>query len=182
MFACFALFDVECLFLLGRHSVGRPAPATSLDLKASAFDPKEKLWTKFPSEGSKYTPPHQSCEFKWKDYCPVVFRFESLLLLISSLVVLRKLMKMLCFSCRTLRKLFSVDAADYMLSICGNDALRELSSPGKSGSFFYLTNDDRYMIKTMKKAETKVRAEFLQQIFVLLRFTQSVCFPLDRFL
>lgn len=62
----------------------------------------------------------------------------------------------MCVWCRTLRKLFSVDAADYMLSICGNDALRELSSPGKSGSFFYLTNDDRYMIKTMKKAETKV--------------------------
>lgn len=57
---------------------------------------------------------------------------------------------------RTLRKLFKIDAADYMLSICGNDALRELSSPGKSGSFFYLTNDDRYMIKTMKKAEVKV--------------------------
>jgi 1-phosphatidylinositol-4-phosphate 5-kinase len=49
-----------------------------------------------------------------------------------------------------------VDAADYMLSLCGNEALRELSSPGKSGSFFYLTNDDRYMIKTMKKSEVKV--------------------------
>lgn len=46
-----------------------------------------------------------------------------------------------------------------MLSICGNDALRELSSPGKSGSFFYLTNDDRYMIKTMKKSEAKVSHE-----------------------
>lgn len=57
---------------------------------------------------------------------------------------------------RTLRRLLKVDAADYMLSICGNDALRELSSPGKSGSFFYLTNDDRYMIKTIKKAEVKV--------------------------
>ncbi|BAT96150.1 hypothetical protein VIGAN_08303900 [Vigna angularis var. angularis] len=45
-----------------------------------------------------------------------------------------------------------------MISICGNEALRELSSPGKSGSFFYLTNDDRYMIKTMKKAEAKVSA------------------------
>jgi hypothetical protein len=60
------------------------------------------------------------------------------------------------FNCRTLRKLFKVDPADYMLSLCGDDALRELSSPGKSGSFFYLTNDDRYMIKTMKKAEVKV--------------------------
>ncbi|XP_004307106.1 PREDICTED: phosphatidylinositol 4-phosphate 5-kinase 6 [Fragaria vesca subsp. vesca] len=118
-----------------RHSVGRPAPTTSLDLKTSAFDPREKVWTKFPPEGSKYTPPHQSSDFKWKDYCPVVFR--------------------------TLRKLFKVDPADYMISLCGNDALRELSSPGKSGSFFYLTNDDRYMIKTMKKAEVKVLLRML---------------------
>ncbi|XP_059652005.1 phosphatidylinositol 4-phosphate 5-kinase 6-like [Cornus florida] len=118
-----------------RHSVGRPAPTTSLDLKASAFDPREKVWTKFPPEGSKHTPPHQSIDFKWKDYCPLVFR--------------------------TLRKLFKVDPADYMISICGNDALRELSSPGKSGSFFYLTNDDKYMIKTMKKAEVKVLIRML---------------------
>jgi hypothetical protein len=43
-----------------------------------------------------------------------------------------------------------------MLAICGNDALRELSSPGKSGSFFYLTQDDRFMIKTVRKSEVKV--------------------------
>ncbi|MCI29788.1 phosphatidylinositol 4-phosphate 5-kinase 4-like, partial [Trifolium medium] len=57
-----------------RHAVGRPAPSASLDLKPSAFDSKEKVWTRFPPEGSKYTPPHPSSEFKWKDYCPVVFR------------------------------------------------------------------------------------------------------------
>uniref|UniRef100_M4CGC5 Phosphatidylinositol 4-phosphate 5-kinase n=2 Tax=Brassica campestris TaxID=3711 RepID=M4CGC5_BRACM len=118
-----------------RHAVGKQAAVVSLDLKHSAFDPKEKVWTRFPPEGTKYTPPHQSSEFKWKDYCPLVFR--------------------------SLRKLFKVDPADYMLSICGNDALRELSSPGKSGSFFYLTNDDRYMIKTMKKSETKVLLRML---------------------
>ncbi|KAJ9544018.1 hypothetical protein OSB04_023725 [Centaurea solstitialis] len=122
-----------------RHSVGRPGPTPSLDLKASAFNPKEKVWTRFPPEGSKYTPPHQSCEFKWKDYCPLVFR--------------------------TLRMLFKVDAADYMLSICGNDALRELSSPGKSGSFFYLTHDDRYMIKTIKKAEVKAILRMLSAYY-----------------
>lgn len=118
-----------------RHSVGRPGPPVKRDLKSSAFDPKEKVWTKFPPEGSKHTPPHPSCEFKWKDYCPLVFR--------------------------TLRTLFKVDPADYMLSICGNDALRELSSPGKSGSFFYLTHDDKYMIKTMKKSEVKVLLRML---------------------
>ncbi|KAK4281940.1 hypothetical protein QN277_013380 [Acacia crassicarpa] len=129
-------FDLMLNLQLGiRHSVGRPAPSASLDLKPSAFDPKEKVWTRFPPEGSKYTPPHSSTEFRWKDYCPVVFR--------------------------TLRKLFKVDPADYMISICGNDALREFSSPGKSGSFFYLTNDDRYMIKTMKKAEVKVLLRML---------------------
>ncbi|XP_051150671.1 phosphatidylinositol 4-phosphate 5-kinase 4-like isoform X2 [Andrographis paniculata] len=133
-------YDLMLNLQLGiRHSVGRPGPPPSLDLKSSAFDPKEKYWTKFPPEGSKYTPPHQSCEFKWKDYCPKVFR--------------------------TLRMLFKVDPADYMLSICGNDALRELSSPGKSGSFFYLTNDDRYMIKTMKKAEVKVLLRMLNAYY-----------------
>nr|POE70077.1 phosphatidylinositol 4-phosphate 5-kinase 9 [Quercus suber] len=48
-----------------------------------------------------------------------------------------------------------VDAADYMMSICGNDALRELSSPGKSGSVFFLSQDDRFMIKTLRKSEVK---------------------------
>ncbi|XP_074566690.1 phosphatidylinositol 4-phosphate 5-kinase 6-like isoform X2 [Curcuma longa] len=118
-----------------RHAVGKLPEPKSLDLKASSFDPKEKIWTRFPPEGTKQTPPHPCSDFRWKDYCPLVFR--------------------------TLRKLFQVDPADYMLSICGSDALRELSSPGKSGSFFYLTNDDKYMIKTMKKAEVKVLLRML---------------------
>ncbi|KAG9150668.1 hypothetical protein Leryth_008137 [Lithospermum erythrorhizon] len=126
-----------------RHSVGRPAPASTLDLRSTAFNTRDKLWTKFPPEGSKHTPPHHSCEFKWKDYCPLVFR--------------------------TLRKLFKVDPADYMISICGDDALRELSSPGKSGSFFYLTDDDRYMIKTMKKSEVKVLLRMLPDYYKHLR-------------
>lgn len=58
--------------------------------------------------------------------------------------------------CRNLREMFKIDAADYMMSICGNDALRELSSPGKSGSVFFLSQDDRFMIKTLRKSEVKV--------------------------
>uniref|UniRef100_A0ACD5YIX1 Uncharacterized protein n=1 Tax=Avena sativa TaxID=4498 RepID=A0ACD5YIX1_AVESA len=126
-----------------RHAVGRQSAPNTLDLKSSAFDPKEKVWTRFPPEGSKHTPPHQSCDFRWKDYCPLVFR--------------------------TLRKLFDVDPADYMISICGDDALLELSSPGKSGSFFYLTNDDKYMIKTMKKAEVKVLLRMLPAYYKHVR-------------
>jgi hypothetical protein len=70
---------------------------------------------------------------------------------------LKKICSCVYINCsRTLRKLFDVNPADYMISLCGDDALRELSSPGKSGCFFYLTNDDKYMIKTMKKSEVKV--------------------------
>lgn len=58
--------------------------------------------------------------------------------------------------CRNLREMFKIDAADYMMSICGNDALRELSSPGKSGSVFFLSQDDRFMIKTLWKHEVQV--------------------------
>lgn len=57
---------------------------------------------------------------------------------------------------RHLRELFAIDPADYMHAICGNDSLREMSSPGKSGSIFYLTQDDRFIIKTVKKSEVKV--------------------------
>ena len=33
----------------------------------------------------------------------------------------------------------------------GDQALRELPSPGKSGSVFFLSHDDRFIIKTMRK-------------------------------
>lgn len=45
------------------------------ELRPGDFDPMEKFWTRFPLEGSKCTPPHQSVDFKWKDYCPMVFRY-----------------------------------------------------------------------------------------------------------
>ncbi|KAM7252821.1 hypothetical protein ACFE04_025439 [Oxalis oulophora] len=136
-------YDLMLNLQLGiRYSVGKHASILR-PLKPLDFDPNEKFWTRFPPEGSSKTPPHQSIDFRWKDYCPVVFRH--------------------------LRELFQVDPADYMLAICGNDALRELSSPGKSGSFFYVTQDDRFMIKTVKKSEVKVLIKMLPSYY------QHVC-------
>ncbi|GAB2211414.1 hypothetical protein Drorol1_Dr00024727 [Drosera rotundifolia] len=132
-------FELMLNLQLGiRHSVGKHASVVR-DLKPSDFEPREKFWTRFPPEGSKYTPPHQSVDFRWKDYCPMVFRH--------------------------LRGLFGIDPADYMLAICGSDTLREFSSPGKSGSFFYLTQDDRFMIKTVKKSEVKVLIKMLSSYY-----------------
>lgn len=62
---------------------------------------------------SSTTPAHPSGDFKWKDYCPAVFR--------------------------RLRSTFNIDDADYMVSLAGSQALRQLNSPGKSGSVFFLS-------------------------------------------
>ena len=54
---------------------------------------KKKLKQRFPREGTTATPPHPANDFKWKDYCPAVFR--------------------------KLREVFGVNDSDYMLSVCG---------------------------------------------------------------
>ncbi|XP_020586646.1 phosphatidylinositol 4-phosphate 5-kinase 1-like isoform X2 [Phalaenopsis equestris] len=137
-------YDLVLNLQLGiRYSVGKPSSKQSTKLWPSDFDPRQKFWTKFPVEGTKMTHPCHSSEFKWKDYCPKVFRH--------------------------LRKLFSVDPSDYVKAICGTDSLRELSSPGKSGSLFFLTQDDRFIIKTVRKSEVKIL------IKMLLNYYKHVC-------
>ncbi|KAJ4705011.1 putative Phosphatidylinositol-4-phosphate 5-kinase [Melia azedarach] len=129
-------YDLMLSLQLGiRYTVGKITPVQRREVRASDFGPRASFWMNFPKEGSQLTPTHQSDDFKWKDYCPMVFR--------------------------NLREMFKIDAADYMMSICGNDALRELSSPGKSGSIFFLSQDDRFMIKTLRKSEVKVLLRML---------------------
>lgn len=64
--------------------------------------------------------------------------------------------------------MFKLDAAEYMMSICGDDGLRELSSPGKSGSLFYLSHDDRFVIKTLRRSELKVLYNFIIKTIILI--------------
>ncbi|KAH0457107.1 hypothetical protein IEQ34_015014 [Dendrobium chrysotoxum] len=124
-----------CLQLGIRYTVGKITPIQRREVRASDFGPRASFWMDFPKSGSQLTPSHHSEDFKWKDYCPMVFR--------------------------NLREMFKIDAADYMISICGNSALRELSSPGKSGSVFFLSQDDRFMIKTLRKSEVQVLLRML---------------------
>ncbi|KAJ6331281.1 hypothetical protein OIU76_009789 [Salix suchowensis] len=129
-------YDLMLSLQLGiRYTVGKITPVQRREVRASDFGPRASFWMNFPKVGSQLTPPHQSEDFKWKDYCPMVFR--------------------------NLREMFKIDSADYMMSICGNDALRELSSPGKSGSIFFLSQDDHFMIKTLRKSEVKVLLKML---------------------
>ncbi len=47
-------------------------------------------------------------------------------------------------------------AQDYLLSLTGSRALRELPSPGKSGSVFYLSDDERFLVKTVSREEARL--------------------------
>nr|GMD08878.1 phosphatidylinositol 4-phosphate 5-kinase 8 [Ipomoea batatas] len=122
-----------------RYSVGKITPVPIREVRLSDFGEQARIKMYFPRKGSQFTPPHYSIDFYWKDYCPMVFR--------------------------NLRELFKLNAAEYMMSICGDDGLRELSSPGKSGSIFYLSRDDRFVIKTLKKSELKVLLKMLPSYY-----------------
>ncbi|KAH7575720.1 hypothetical protein JRO89_XS02G0202600 [Xanthoceras sorbifolium] len=122
-----------------RYTVGKITPVPMREVRTSDFGDRARIRMYFPRKGSQFTPPHHSVDFYWKDYCPMVFR--------------------------NLREMFKLDAAEYMMSICGDDGLRELSSPGKSGSIFYLSHDDRFVIKTLKKYELKVLLKMLPKYY-----------------
>ncbi|XP_015580936.1 phosphatidylinositol 4-phosphate 5-kinase 8 isoform X2 [Ricinus communis] len=122
-----------------RYTVGKITPVPRREVRTSDFGDRARIRMYFPRKGSQFTPPHYSIDFYWKDYCPMVFR--------------------------NLREMFKLDAAEYMMSICGDDGLRELSSPGKSGSIFYLSHDDRFVIKTLKKSELKFFLKMLPNYY-----------------
>ncbi|XP_030459126.1 phosphatidylinositol 4-phosphate 5-kinase 8-like isoform X1 [Syzygium oleosum] len=122
-----------------RYTVGKITPVPRREVRSSDFGERARIRMYFPKKGSQFTPPHYSIDFYWKDYCPMVFR--------------------------NLREMFKLDAAEYMMSICGDDGLTELSSPGKSGSIFYLSHDGRFVIKTLKKSELKVLLKMLPHYY-----------------
>ena len=108
-----------------RWSVSVMQHSANTELRPISFETTVKQF--FPRNGSAKTPPHFARTFKWKEYRPEVFQ--------------------------KLRDRWGVQPAEFMLSLCGDQALRELSSPGKSGSVFYISHDDKFLLKTMRKAE-----------------------------
>lgn len=48
----------------------------------------------------------------------------------------------------------------------GDQALRELPSPGKSGSVFFLSHDDRFIIKTMRKVRLVQQQNYARHLLV----------------
>lgn len=113
------------------YAVGGLASKPERDLLMQDFAMVET--TSFCAEGSNITPAHHYSDFKFKTYSPVAFRY--------------------------FRDLFGIQPDDFLLSVV-SEAMIELSNPGASGSVFYLTMDDEFIIKTVQHKE----AEFLQKL------------------
>ncbi|XP_022185905.1 phosphatidylinositol 4-phosphate 5-kinase type-1 alpha isoform X9 [Nilaparvata lugens] len=114
-----------------QHAVGGLASKPERDLLMQDFMTVET--TTFPADGSSHTPAHHYSEFIFKTYAPIAFRY--------------------------FRDLFGIQPDDFLISFC-SAPLRELSNPGASGSIFYLTDDDEFIIKTVQHKE----GEFLQKL------------------
>ncbi|XP_053317915.1 phosphatidylinositol 4-phosphate 5-kinase type-1 gamma isoform X2 [Spea bombifrons] len=113
------------------YTVGNLSSKPERDVLMQDFYVVESIF--FPSEGSNLTPAHHYPDFRFKTYAPVAFRY--------------------------FRELFGIRPDDYLYSLC-SEPLIELSNPGASGSLFYVTSDDEFIIKTVMHKE----AEFLQKL------------------
>ncbi|XP_028988464.1 phosphatidylinositol 4-phosphate 5-kinase type-1 gamma-like isoform X2 [Betta splendens] len=113
------------------YTVGNLSSKPERDVLMQDFYVVESIF--FPSEGSNLTPAHHYPDFRFKTYAPVAFRY--------------------------FRELFGIRPDDYLYSLC-NEPLIELTNPGASGSIFYVTCDDEFIIKTVQHKE----AEFLQKL------------------
>ncbi|KAM4550501.1 phosphatidylinositol-4-phosphate 5-kinase, type I, alpha, a isoform 1-T2 [Fundulus diaphanus] len=113
------------------HTVGSLNQKPERDVLLQDFEVVESIF--FPSEGSNLTPAHHYGDFRFKTYAPIAFRY--------------------------FREMFGIQPEDYMYSLC-NEPLIELSNSGASGSLFFVSKDDEYIIKTVQHKE----AEFLQKL------------------
>uniref|UniRef100_A0A3Q3RCA5 PIPK domain-containing protein n=1 Tax=Monopterus albus TaxID=43700 RepID=A0A3Q3RCA5_MONAL len=113
------------------YTVGNLSSKPERDVLMQDFYVVESIF--FPNEGSNLTPAHHFPDFRFKTYAPVAFRY--------------------------FRELFGIRPDDYLYSLC-NEPLIELTNPGASGSIFYVTHDDEFIIKTVQHKE----AEFLQKL------------------
>ncbi|XP_019956496.2 phosphatidylinositol 4-phosphate 5-kinase type-1 beta [Paralichthys olivaceus] len=113
------------------YTVGNLTSKPDRDVLMQDFYVVESVF--LPSEGSNLTPAHHYPDFRFKTYAPLAFRY--------------------------FRDLFGIKPDDYLYSMV-NEPLIELANPGASGSLFYLTSDDEFIIKTVQHKEAK----FLQRL------------------
>ncbi|CAF4327227.1 unnamed protein product [Rotaria socialis] len=142
---------VEALQLGIQYSVGGLEARPAHDVLFQDFLTVELI--NFPKSGRtqtpKATPPHRFNDFTIRSYAPVAFRH--------------------------FREKFNIRPVDYLSSIC--KPFRELKNPGASGSLFYLTADDEFIIKTVQKKEASFLRSLLPGYYMNVTQNQRTLLP-----
>ena len=66
---------------------------------------------------------------------------------------------------------------DYVLSLSGEHSLRELGTPGKSGAVFYLSEDYKFIFKTVSKKESKFLRRMLPNYYAHAMRSRNTLLP-----
>lgn len=113
------------------HSVGSLSKEPHRDILMQDFEFLEEV--DFPSRGTTITPSHQHGDFRFQSIAPIGMRF--------------------------FRDIFGISVESFLNSIAA-EPLVEIGNPGASGSLFWVTHDDEFIIKTLQAKE----ADFLQRL------------------
>ncbi|KAK5776122.1 hypothetical protein PVK06_044081 [Gossypium arboreum] len=118
-----------------------------------AFSDKELMTTDYMIQCSRRhcnnLPPGIVTGFEWKDYCPKSFRL--------------------------IQELENIDNDDYMMLVCSDETIKQVTSTMKPGNMFLFSNDSRFAIKTLRKSELKVLLEMLPSYYShIKRFRSTI--------
>ncbi|XP_046439010.1 phosphatidylinositol 4-phosphate 5-kinase type-1 alpha-like [Daphnia pulex] len=115
-----------------RHAVRGRSEKPERDILMRDFKTIESQYFSF--QGSEQIPDaHRYSDFRFESFAPVAFHY--------------------------FRNLFCIHPQEFLLSLC-NQPLRELGNSGASGSIFYVSADDEFIIKTVQYQE----GNFLQKL------------------
>eukprot|EP01134_Creolimax_fragrantissima_P000146 CFRG0146T1 len=131
-------------------AIGSITPKEQKDILMKDFKELSTIWC--PKAGTQLTPAHNTADFTFFTYAPKAFRY--------------------------FREAFGIKPEDFLLSLC-TLPLKELSNPGASGSLFYLSPDDNFIIKTVSNSESKFLRKMLPGYF--LNLTQNTKTLLPKF-
>eukprot|EP00042_Codosiga_hollandica_P057863 m.863316 g.863316 ORF g.863316 m.863316 type:complete len:863 (-) comp59701_c0_seq1:1664-4252(-) len=131
-----------------RDSISRMLSRKKRDLLHTDFMEVEAV--SYPREGSSITQPHTLDSFKFYSYAPTVFRY--------------------------FQQRFSIKPEDFLVSMCAKP-LRPLPNAGASGSLFYLSHDDVFIIKTVQAGEHEFFRKLLQGYYMNLTQNQRTLLP-----
>ncbi|XP_039284632.1 phosphatidylinositol 4-phosphate 5-kinase type-1 alpha-like [Nilaparvata lugens] len=131
-----------------QHTVGGLVSKPERDILMQDFMTVEII--SFNPKGSNNTPAHPYQEFVFKTYGPNAFRY--------------------------FRDLFGIRPDDFLVSFCSS-VLRELSNPGASGSIFYMTADDKFILKTIQNKEGKFLQKLLPGYYMNLNQNPRTLLP-----